>query len=142
MTVCKGCKRELNEDQFYRQATMATGRLLFCKECVRGRAKKYYQENKERAAKRQAEYAAKNPDVIARSRSSWATKNPEKRRAHSALNHEVRRGRTVKPKSCEVCGAQEPLHAHHDDYSKPLEVRWLCQRHHVEIHRMAREAAK
>lgn len=30
---------------------------------------------------------------------------------------------------CEVCGA-EKVDAHHDDYSKPLEVRWLCRRHH------------
>jgi len=42
---------------------------------------------------------------------------------------------------CEVCNTQEVMsdgrsivQAHHDDYSKPLEVRWLCQQHHYEWH--------
>jgi len=35
---------------------------------------------------------------------------------------------------CEVCGA-EPTHAHHDDYLRPLAVRWLCLSHHFRWHR-------
>ena len=35
--------------------------------------------------------------------------------------------------SCEVCGAKK-VDAHHDDYSKPLDVRWLCRRHHLQHH--------
>jgi ribosome-binding protein aMBF1 (putative translation factor) len=42
-------------------------------------------------------------------------------------------GRLV-PEPCEVCGT-ETVEAHHDDYDKPLEVRWLCRRHHSEVHR-------
>lgn len=37
---------------------------------------------------------------------------------------------------CEVCGAVK-VHAHHDDYSKPLAIRWLCQKHHREHHAKA-----
>ena len=37
---------------------------------------------------------------------------------------------------CEVCG-ETKVHAHHDDYSKPLDVRWLCQMHHSEHHAKA-----
>lgn len=40
----------------------------------------------------------------------------------------------ILPQPCEVCGA-EPTEKHHDDYSKPLEVRWFCRRHHLEHHR-------
>jgi hypothetical protein len=43
---------------------------------------------------------------------------------------------------CEICGAsgafsdgRSEVQAHHDDYNKPLEVRWLCQRHHHEWHK-------
>ena len=34
---------------------------------------------------------------------------------------------------CEVCGDQK-VEAHHDDYSKPMSVRWLCTKHHAEHH--------
>ena len=52
----------------------------------------------------------------------------------------VRAGKLI-PQPCEVCGVSKTasdgrraVHAHHDDYSKPLEVRWLCKQHHDELH--------
>lgn len=35
---------------------------------------------------------------------------------------------------CETCGTTEHVHAHHDDYMKPLDVRWLCRTHHNHAH--------
>lgn len=54
---------------------------------------------------------------------------PEKAAAHDAVRNARLRG-ALTPQPCEVCGATEDIHAHHDDYSKPLEVRWLCARCH------------
>ena len=34
---------------------------------------------------------------------------------------------------CEVCGQLE-TERHHEDYSKPLEIKWLCSRHHKQVH--------
>ena len=34
---------------------------------------------------------------------------------------------------CEVCGATR-VDAHHPDYSKPLDIQWLCRRHHKAKH--------
>jgi hypothetical protein len=41
----------------------------------------------------------------------------------------------LKEQPCEVCGAK--AEKHHDDYLKPLEVRWLCREHHLEHHATA-----
>jgi hypothetical protein len=41
----------------------------------------------------------------------------------------------LKPNPCEVCGDVLNVQAHHDDYDKPLEVRWLCRKHHQALHR-------
>jgi hypothetical protein len=51
----------------------------------------------------------------------------------------IRRGKMVR-QPCEVCGAT-PAEAHHDDYGKPRDVRWLCPPHHREHHRKLRSAA-
>jgi len=56
----------------------------------------------------------------------------------------IRRGiLTVGP--CEVCGlspddsgGRQRIHAHHDDYNKPLSVRWLCKAHHDDWHKIHR----
>lgn len=53
-------------------------------------------------------------------------------RARKALNHAVAAGRVV-AQPCEACAAQK-AQAHHDDYSKPLEVRWLCAPCHSKLH--------
>jgi hypothetical protein len=58
--------------------------------------------------------------------------HPEQQRAHHAVNNALRDGRLTKG-PCE----REPwgdcwgrMEAHHDDYSKPLDVRWFCSSHH------------
>ncbi len=62
-------------------------------------------------------------------------KNPEKERARKAITDRVNSGSLVRPSSCERCLKISKVHAHHADYSKPLEVKWLCQACHVEEHR-------
>jgi len=67
---------------------------------------------------------------------AYAARNAEKRKAHAACKAAILAGRLTRC-SCEKCG-HSPAEAHHDDYSKPLDVRWLCRRHHVEHHRIHR----
>lgn len=56
----------------------------------------------------------------------------KKANARSYLHEYVKRGKVMKY-PCEVCGS-ERSEAHHEDYSKPLEVHWLCREHHLELH--------
>jgi hypothetical protein len=43
------------------------------------------------------------------------------------------------PGRCEVCGCHDKIEGHHDDYRRPLSVRWMCQKHHREFHRKSNE---
>ena len=66
----------------------------------------------------------------------WQKKNPDKFRAQKKLQRAVVSGRIIRG-CCEVCGA-DGAEGHHDDYSKPLDVRWLCRKHHEAHHRELR----
>lgn len=59
-------------------------------------------------------------------------KNPEKYLAHTMVGNAIRDGRLIR-QPCQVLGCDKKAEAHHDDYSKPLDVQWLCFRHHREI---------
>lgn len=63
-------------------------------------------------------------------------------RAHDLVERAIKKGVLTNPGSCESCGAsprfkdgRTGVQAHHDDYNKPLEVRWLCQPCHHEWHK-------
>jgi len=59
---------------------------------------------------------------------SWRIKNPGATAAHNAVQQAIRRGQIL-PQPCEACGNPQAI-AHHDDYSKRLEVRWLSAAQH------------
>ena len=52
------------------------------------------------------------------------------RKVHYALRH----GKMVKPSNCQVCGIMAALCGHHHDYTKPLDVIWVCYSCHKLIH--------
>ncbi len=54
--------------------------------------------------------------------------------AKTVANQAVRDGILVNPLWCESCNEYLPLQKHHEDYSKPLEVEWLCQQCHSRLH--------
>jgi hypothetical protein len=63
----------------------------------------------------------------------WIKRNPLKRAAQVMVNNAVRDGRLLKT-PCEACGSASHIQAHHEDYSNPLEVNWLCRSCHVQVH--------
>lgn len=64
----------------------------------------------------------------------YSSKYPNKAAAHNTVEAALKRGFLIKG-TCEVCGDNNSF-AHHDDYLKPLKVRWLCKTHHQEWHRV------
>ena len=55
-------------------------------------------------------------------------------RAHTTLHNAVRDGSIVKPGTCERCDVEKRVVAHHEDYSKPLMIEWLCSPCHRQRH--------
>lgn len=71
------------------------------------------------------------------SRKEWERRNKESLLARQTVRTEVRAGRLV-PLPCLFCGDSRSQ-AHHEDYSKPLDVVWLCRLHHVARHNEIRD---
>ena len=55
-------------------------------------------------------------------------------RARVIYRTAIKRGVLVNPKVCSECGSTTHVSGHHDDYSKPLSVRWLCHKCHFQWH--------
>jgi hypothetical protein len=66
-------------------------------------------------------------------------KHPDRYRAGHDVAYAVRKG-VLMAKPCTVCGS-EKTEAHHEDYSKTLDVIWLCALHHQRIHHKRRKEA-
>ncbi len=142
--ICKTCGEEKPLDAFYRQKSVL-GRQRSCVECVIARVKKYRAENleyikeydrqrgqlTERKAANRIRAKGRNDD----SRTRWIAGNKERRSAHITLRAGMRSGKVTRPKTCERCGDEKKLHGHHEDYSRPLDVMWLCHDCHGARHR-------
>jgi len=74
---------------------------------------------------------------IYRQHRKWVEGNAVKRAAHVIVGNRIRDGSLTK-QPCEVCG-ETKVDAHHNDYENPLEVRWLCRKHHAEHHKNERK---
>lgn len=124
---CKYCSQSKVRSEFY----ASSGRK--CKECVKRAVR-----DRARTDPKVREYdrnRAKTPDRKAKAREitkRWREENPLGYTAHSAVSNAVRDGRLSKL-PCEFCGDHR-VHAHHKDYSKPLEVIWLCPKCHHRLH--------
>jgi hypothetical protein len=78
-------------------------------------------------------YREGRPEYYRRLALAYWTAHPEQRRA-AYLTKRARRNGTLSLQPCVFCGTMRSIVAHHDDYSKPLAVRWMCRRHHRLLH--------
>ena len=153
--TCKVCNKYKYYKDYYKHPQMADGYLGKCKSCqlintkeARERRPEYYRaydrdrDSLPHRVKARAEYAETEQGKarIRAGAAAWNKRNPHRKKANTAVSNAIRAGRLVR-QPCEVCG-EIKVHGHHDDYSKPLEVRWLCVTHHVEHHNIEREESR
>ena len=64
---------------------------------------------------------------------AYNKKHPEKVISRKITERAIQEGYLI-PMSCEFCGSVMRIEVHHEDYSKPYDVRWLCRYHHLAVH--------
>lgn len=87
----------------------------------------YYKEWRKNNPTYNRNWRHKNPDYQER----YKSKSPEKFLARAEVNKALRKG-LIEKKNC-FCG-ETLVEAHHDDYTKPLEIKWFCRQHHEDKH--------
>jgi hypothetical protein len=161
MKQCYACKETKPLDSFYRLKRMTDGHVGKCKECTKYQVRKnraakidYYREWDRKRSHNPERIALRNPKLnliglycvipighparqeVKSSNDLYIKRNPKKYRAHTTFHSATLTGKLIR-QPCEVCGSTT-VHGHHDDYSKPLDVRWLCPKHHSERHKLTR----
>jgi hypothetical protein len=147
---CKGpCGKVRPLEDYYKSSKCSDGYKGTCKECHNEACRAWCRRNPEKSASYKRKYSAANPEKVAAStrkhweenrekisarNRKWRQENPEKHKAYIAVNNATRRGKLV-PQPCEHCGAENyKTEGHHPDYSKPLDVVWLCRPCHKQLH--------
>lgn len=90
------------------------GRYPYCKECVMLSHRERYK---------------KNPALVREINDRWSNKNKDKVVAYGKVQHAIKTGKLIKPKSCPVCGKETRIVAHHEhgyDGENAINVQWLC----------------
>lgn len=126
--TCFKCSRLLPISDFYRHKRMSDGTLNKCKECTRNDVSTNYRKRHgyyaayELERKRRPERKLQKKEYKKRRRQ----RNPDKDKARNKLSNAIRDGRVIRPEMCQMCGKSCKPEAHHTDYSRPLDVLWLC----------------
>lgn len=134
---CKDCSNALNLKYAAANRDAQKAYRVENAEKLRAYDKAKYRENSDAIKERVRKYSKTAAGRLTASKSSLAQRklHPEKYKARYTINNAIRLGH-VKRGPCESCGEQLDIHAHHDDYSRPLDVRWLCREHHNDWHRI------
>ena len=151
MKKCFKCKEEKPLSEFYKHSGMTDGRLNKCKSCTKLDVKKNYVKNIDKIKEYERSRANLEHRVLARKEYSktdaykkshaksivkYKEKNPKRYYAAKAVRNSIK-NKSLTKLPCFVCGNTN-VHGHHPNYDAPLDVIWLCTKHHAEIHLEAR----
>lgn len=148
MKRCSTCQQTKPLSDFYRNRAMKDGYQNVCKQCSGRYAKRWGSQHidKVRALGRAQKRRTRAQQSDEANRAEWnewyqqnaeerraypqRQRDAEKQRAHHILAKAIRSGKIVRPNHCVRCLSSCKPDGHHPDYSKPLEVEWLCRRCH------------
>jgi hypothetical protein len=145
MKKCFKCGVEKEIDEFYKHPNMADGHLGKCKDCAKSyinqarienpeklrlQDRTRYRRHHEKRLAASADYHRKHPDEARAWARRHAERYPEKTAARRAFSNAVRDGKVKRQSYCSACESTIRVHGHHEDYSRPFDVVWLCSKCH------------
>lgn len=149
MKRCSACGSYKSESEFFKNAAMKKDGLSNqCKKCHSKSTKQYADTHRDKIREigRIGKAKERKRDGVRLTRQKWNDwysgareyrnkyqrnrYDPVKRSAQNKLNKAVMYGRITRPKQCSKCDKHCKPDAHHSDYSKPLQVIWLCRSCH------------
>ena len=133
MKKCTKCGIEKEKGLFQNRKASHDGLTASCKACLKLYDDSRLNDPKRMKARRDYQKTEKGRAAHSKASNKWLESNQIKRAAHIMVGNAIRDEKLFKM-SCEKCSGLK-VNAHHDDYAKPLEVRWLCDRHHSEWHK-------
>lgn len=113
---------------------MKDGHLNKCIPCCQDDAKRHRNDNLEKIRAYDRDRGNRQSYEYVK---EYREKYPKKYKAHGVVNSAIR-AKKLFSEPC-FCGEKKTV-AHHDDYDKPLNVRWMCQAHHKQWHAKNGEA--
>lgn len=139
---CWRCTETKPIECFYTNEAMRGGIDAVCKDCNKELARLRYHANKQKSREKAQDYYTKNKELVKerqKQRSQkygkkWYADNREKHLARAYLHYYVKKGTVRKPTKCEDCLQEVRVEGHHPDYTKPLQVNWLCRKCHESRH--------
>lgn len=145
MKKCFKCNEVKDLSGFYPHKQMADGYLNKCKECAKKDSDDNFKRKmldpewqiKERERQRKKEDQRRQNGLV-KNYPRKVTSAAERKAIYGAYMNAIKNGKLT-PEPCIVCG-KEKVQGHHEDYSKPLDVVWLCTRHHADRHIHLRNA--
>jgi len=136
---CRSCGQSLPPTMFYVNKSKADGLGTECRDCHKAWRKLHYRTHKEQTDATVKRWRTNHPEVYRAVMRAGSRRHNEKVKSlglwdvYGKVQSAVRCG-LLTPQPCVVCGSPDVV-AHHEDYSKPLDVIWYCIKHHNELHR-------
>ena len=112
------------------------------RERLTDRRRALYRKNREKKLAENKRYFESKPEARRSILKRYYERHPERFKARRAVMIAVRSGKLVRPVECSRCDSEKSIQAHHEDYSKPLDVIWVCQKCHTDIHEQKKLAGK
>lgn len=131
---CAKCGETKPCDEFAADRGATDGLFRWCRSCASSNLRRWYRLNAEAKQARDAAWRAANPGYHTQHAKLYRQLHPARVAACNLLRTAIRNGTIVRPDSCEKCGCTCRPDAHHHDYSRPLDVAWLCRRCHRGLH--------